>query len=228
MTNTYNKICECGTEFLSNNKFCSKTCATHYTNKRRGPRTSETKEKIARGICKFYNTEYIENKDIKEIPLLSASRSKRPFTRIQYCSNCGVCFNASERKKTSLCSDECYIHTKIHKNALSKKKLIYKEVSFDSSWEITIAKLLDSLSIKWVRPKQSIKWVDLSGKERKYFPDFYLEEYDIFLDPKNPIVISKSLDKIKYLEKNYKNILIGSLHEIQTFILEMQRNYDIP
>lgn len=85
------------------------------------------------------------------------------------------------------------------KNALTNRKITYKGILFDSSWEVTIAKLLDSLNISWIRPKDSLKWIDANGKTRKYFPDFYLEDFDVFLDPKNHIVVQRSKDKIEYL-----------------------------
>lgn len=206
------KMCACGKEFDSANKYCSRSCSTTYTNISRGKQSEETKIKRAKSLCEYYGTNFTGIKShtpTKKSPLISAVKLGIQFTYIQYCTNCGKCFNASVRKNTSLCSDDCYIFTKIHKNALTKRKVIYKDIVFDSSWEVTIAKLLDSLSIKWIRPKESIEWIDGTGKSRKYFPDFYLEEYDVFLDPKNHIVAKKTTDKISYLKENYSNIIIG-------------------
>lgn len=94
-----------------------------------------------------------------------------------------------------------------------------KTVLLDSSWEEALAKRLDFLSIKWTRPKP-LKWVDFLGKEHNYFPDFYLEDYDLYLDPKNPEVFRKSLEKIEALKAKYNNIrFITTLEECKNFML---------
>lgn len=52
----------------------------------------------------------------------------------------------------------------------------------DSSWEERLAKYLDSQNIQWTRPAPIHVTMD---KVRRYFPDFYLPKYDVYLDPKN-------------------------------------------
>ena len=49
-------------------------------------------------------------------------------------------------------------------------------------------------------------------------PDFYLPDYDIFLDPKNPQVQKNQSEKIKYLKENYTNIIIGTLDEVLAYL----------
>lgn len=65
-------------------------------------------------------------------------------------------------------------HTYVDKNG--------RVFKFDSSWEDALADRLDFLNIEWDRPLPIIYHLD--GKDRKYFPDFYLPKYDIYLDPK--------------------------------------------
>lgn len=57
-------------------------------------------------------------------------------------------------------------------------------INLDSSYERIVAKILDDNDIKWIRPK-SIDWYSKDGKKHHYFPDFYLIDYDLYLDPKN-------------------------------------------
>ncbi len=64
-----------------------------------------------------------------------------------------------------------------------------------------MAMLLDHTNINWVIPQQSIIWIDSTGKQRKYFPDFYLPRYDIYLDPKNPLVIKRQQEKLDAVTK---------------------------
>lgn len=91
-------------------------------------------------------------------------------------------------------------------------------VKLDSSWEEVLAKRLDDLKINWERPK-AVKWIDSSGTVRNYFPDFYLNDYDIFLDPKNPYAIKAQKEKIDCLTIQLKNlIIITSLEECKNFI----------
>jgi hypothetical protein len=54
-----------------------------------------------------------------------------------------------------------------------------KIVTLQSTYELRCAEILNELSVKWIRPK-SMKY-----DERLYYPDFYLVDYGIFLDPKN-------------------------------------------
>lgn len=100
---------------------------------------------------------------------------------------------------------------------LRKGMVEYKGIMLDSSWEYALAKRLDELQIKWVRPKP-LKWVDENGDEHNYFPDFYLEEYDLYLDPKNPAAYQNQKEKVEILKKTYKNLIfILTLDECKNF-----------
>lgn len=70
----------------------------------------------------------------------------------------------------------------------------YKDVWFDSKWEVRVAESLDSNEIKWSRPRDGLVWTD-SGN--KYYPDFYLVDYDVYLDPKNDYLRVKDEEKIQ-------------------------------
>lgn len=78
------------------------------------------------------------------------------------------------------------------------KGQMYKEIWFDSKWEVVVAKSLDENNIEWIRPKIGFVWTD-DGK--KYYPDFYLPEYDVYLDPKNPYLMIKDKPKIDESQK---------------------------
>ena len=85
-------------------------------------------------------------------------------------------------------------------------------VFLESTWEVKMAQWLDINQIEWIRPNH-LKWIDSFGKHRKYFPDFYLPQYDIFLDPKNPYQIQLGQEKLEFF-KNRINLLYGSVEEI--------------
>lgn len=81
-------------------------------------------------------------------------------------------------------------------------------VKLDSAWEEALAKRLDELNIDWIRPSNPIPWVDKDGVTHNYFPDFYLKEQDVYLDPKNPYALDSQKDKLEVLTKQLKNLII--------------------
>jgi predicted transcriptional regulator len=78
-----------------------------------------------------------------------------------------------------------------------------KKVCLQSSYEKRTADILDELKIKWIRPSH------LKYDDRKYFPDFYLVDKDIYLDPKNDFLAIKDAQKIqKVCEQNQVKVLV--------------------
>jgi len=91
-------------------------------------------------------------------------------------------------------------------------------ISLDSSWEYALAERLDELDIGWTRP-QPIPWIDEADIRHNYFADFYLPEYNIYLDPKNPQAVKVQKSKLDCLMKQYDNIIIiESLAKCKEFI----------
>jgi hypothetical protein len=108
-----------------------------------------------------------------------------------------------------------------HRRVLrSTRKYIKKdgtEVLLDSSWEEALAKRLDFLDVRWERPS-SVKWVDDNNKPHNYFPDFYLPDYDLYLDPKNDIVYNMTINKIEKIMQILPNLkILRSLEECSGF-----------
>jgi hypothetical protein len=103
-------------------------------------------------------------------------------------------------------------HRRLQRNIIE-----YKGILFDSTWEVRLAKKLDSEKILWIRP-DPIQYIDKKGLTRNYFPDFYLPEYNIFIDPKNPQAYLVQKDKIDCLTKQFDNIIfLKSIEEIDNF-----------
>ncbi len=66
----------------------------------------------------------------------------------------------------------------------------------DSGAEFYFARFLEMNNIKW-KKNNSIYFKYLDGvKERKYYPDFYLEEYDVWVEIKGRFYQS-ALDTLK-------------------------------
>lgn len=69
-----------------------------------------------------------------------------------------------------------------------------KTVWLQSSYELKCQEILDSQGIRWVRPP-SIKYL-LGGKSKRYYPDFLLLDYGLYLDPKNEYLAK--LEEMKF------------------------------
>lgn len=88
------------------------------------------------------------------------------------------------------------------------KKSLYKNQWMHSSWELLVAKWLDENNVKWTR---SVKYFlyEWNGSLKRYFPDFYLEEFDLFIEVKGYEIL-KDIAKWKVVP----NLLILKLNEI--------------
>jgi len=88
-----------------------------------------------------------------------------------------------------------------------------------SSYEILCSQILNDMNIKWTRPSY-INYV-IDGVKRKYYPDFYLPDYDLYLDPKNDFLIEKDTKKISLviLQNNVKVIMLSKKQITKEYIL---------
>lgn len=82
----------------------------------------------------------------------------------------------------------------------SRKSYLYNGVKFISSYELKVAKDLDDNNIKWQKPSR-LPYIDFNGKNHHYTADFYLPEYDVYLDPKNTYLIENINPKMGYSDK---------------------------
>lgn len=93
-------------------------------------------------------------------------------------------------------------------NAGRGKKFIVSDsfgslVHLQSSYEKITADLLDALNIKWIRPSY------LRYGDKKYFPDFFLVDLDLYLDPKNEYLAAIDAQKIQsVMSENKVKVLI--------------------
>lgn len=78
-----------------------------------------------------------------------------------------------------------------------------KETVLQSSFELKCSEVLNALGINWVRPGA------LKYDSKNYFADFYLVDYDIWLDPKNAYKAKMDHDKInKVIDQNQVNLYV--------------------
>ena len=203
--------------YKRNNKFCGSSCSASYNNKKRNGISNETKEKISKKLTGRKLSE--EHKKKTSLHLRPGGKHNVEELRFNYdktpkkCNVCGNDINYENRHRVT-CSDDCKLIAKTNRKYLngSRKTIYYKNVVLESSWELELAIFLDDNNIKWIRP-EPIKWND-GVKDRLYYPDFYLTEQDIYLDPKNPYCMEK--DKLKMFEIGKKvKILYGDIKTIK-------------
>jgi|688.fasta_scaffold570792_1 hypothetical protein len=181
------------------NKFCSRSCNASFNNKNRNYAVYE-KQRLT-----LFKTLGIDPKPIKIKKVKSTQRNyfraDGPYTKIygNYCACCSNWFWANTLRKT--CSPECQRKNSTYRKIVIEYLHNNEILKLESSWELEIAKWLDTHQIQWVRPKHII-WFDSNGKLRRYFPDFYLTKYNVYLDPKNSYQIKISQEKLNAISKN--------------------------
>lgn len=148
------------------NIFCNHRCAARYTNHIRD------KEKI-------YKTISEKNK---------LSNKKAPYTKI---SQCKICKKWSSGRKVTCNNHYCkHLNLKgriggFRKNSTKVLRSIYNDQQMDSGAELAFAKLLDLHNIKWLKnSSQFFEFTYPDNKSGKYFPDFYLPDYNSWVEIK--------------------------------------------
>ena len=205
-------------------------------------------------LCPYCSKEFeIKFSRGSHMKLCSANPNKRKHPRDGCVSNKKgktkdtdpTILRASETYKRRMNSGEIKkpggkIHTKEGLEKLSKlakernlggvrqsKKILYSGVWLGSSYEHRVALELDAHGIRWELPKRML-YLDPNGKQRSYTPDFYLPEYDVYLDPKNDYLIENinprlgfsDVEKIQLASKQNKvRIIILSEKELEWKII---------
>lgn len=100
---------------------------------------------------------------------------------------------------------------------LMRKTQLYNGILYDSSWEVELAKKLESLNIVFERPNVPIRYIGADGKEHNYFPDFYLPSRGVYIEVKNPYLFEND-SKVQILKAKRGDIIwITSLEQIMNF-----------
>ena len=89
-----------------------------------------------------------------------------------------------------------------------------KETTLQSTYELRCSEILNELSIKWIRPKA------LKYDNKNYFADFYLPDFDLYLDPKNAYKAKLDKDKIDKVktQNSVKVYILLEEHLTQDYI----------
>ena len=193
-----------------NNKFCNRSCAATFNNTGRThpPRSKEFRSNIAKqNRSRNHPKTHIVFSNCIHCGL--GYFYPKPGSTRNYCSRTCLSSNLSERARNNpKFGGRCY-HVSITRQDSYGNKVI-----LDSSYEDRVASILDSNKINWIRPN-FINYSDSEGTVRKYFPDFYLVDYNLYLDPKNDFLIEKDKDKLNLVQtQNDIRIIVISNEEI--------------
>jgi hypothetical protein len=214
------KTCKkCGSEFEPSKgliSYCSLKC--------RNSRTFSDEAKLKKSLANTGNVKCI-NGGKHGAEIRWKDNHLNTLITYKHCTYCNNLFadvkykcSTADKLPSTTCSWECYI--KIKKRNYSGNKHVYNGIELDSKWEVDIAILLDELNIKWTRP-EPIEWIDSVNKKRRYFPDFYLLDYDIYLDPKNPILMEQQKEKLNIVSKQI-NLIFGDVDMIKIMLTRLR------
>ncbi len=77
-------------------------------------------------------------------------------------------------------------------------------ITLDGTWELKVAKWLDSKNYNWKRNTKRFLYVSLDNKTKGYVPDFWVEEFDGYLEVKG---YETKLDRCKWSQFPEKLII---------------------
>ncbi len=138
---------------------------------------------------------------------------------IKICPECKESFNDTLNGTKIYCSARCFRSSGkcggLRENSTRVHRSIYKGFQMDSGAEQFFAKTLDALNIKWDKNKSIFFPYLYMGKNKKYYPDFFLPEYDLWVEIKGKRYVEKWLpEKLNALKENGKKIILLFSHEI--------------
>lgn len=97
----------------------------------------------------------------------------------------------------------------------------YNGVRLNGLWEVEFAKYLDKTNIKWERPTIGFDYV-WNNNIHTYFPDFYLNEYDVYVEVKGLV-----RDRDYYKWQSIPKLIVISRKEIENIKKENFNIFDM-
>ena len=202
----------------NSNVFCSHSCAAKFSNthslsdRKRGPLSNPNSKR------------FLRSQKPKKIRLTSTNKQ---------CKECGIQFLGLPSRK--YCSRTCSHKNAYHPNSSRVYKYNYNGFNLDSGAELYFAKQLDLHQIIWIKNdgiklKQAFQFVDSKNKLRKYYPDFFLPDYNIWIEIKGrryirpdddrrrsavpqPVILLLSNEFKTNLNPFFQNLAVPTKHE---------------
>lgn len=171
-------VCErCGvlmTSKYASGRFCSRSCANGHTRTEQSKKLTSEKMKV---VSKEYSRSH---------------KNKKEYTKI--CCVCGLPLPEEFIGRRTTCSEVCKKEI-FRRNALKNKlggpsktssygkRGTYRGIHCDSTYELALLIYCLDHNIKIVRNTLSFPY-SYEGKSYNYYPDFYLEDHDVFIETK--------------------------------------------
>lgn len=205
---------QCSVEYKGDkdSKFCSKSCSATYTNKNR-VLSKLTKNKIS---------ESLKSVSTKITKLCSVCQKV-----LKHCNKTGKCIKClgkdpAHRLTLSRAMKGKVGGYRVKGGNPQHKGGYYCNIWMDSSWELALAERLDTLGVNWERgSKIYLPWVDDLSVSHKYYPDFFLPDFDTYIEIKGYWLEKTRVKMKKVQEQNdIKLIMLESIKSIKEFILQ--------
>lgn len=198
-------------------KYCSSKCSAQVSNRIRGAHSLETKRRIAKSLTGTIS------------PYKGSIKVPRVVIQCQN-PECKKNFLKEQWKKAQFCSVTCSMHVTggrpTSPKAARAKAGIRPDISnslyFYSRWEANLARLFNHFGVEWIHQPGSF---DLKGQ--KYTPDFYLPEYDLYIEVKN-FLAPYSKDRDGKFRKLYPNLQLRLLLRDEYYLLERKYSSFMP
>lgn len=218
--------------------YCSRSCAQSYIKKTTNKIIANclwckndfetTTHKKARKCCSVdCAVKYAQSKTDPLVHKQSVQRPKTfPRQKEFVCVICGSRFSRSilfVNQKFQVCNRKCHLEL-LRQKAIENpncggetgyRHYKYKGIWMDSKWEVELAKWMDAEGIRWGRDRKRhmFWWTDDNGDKRRYYPDFYLPKFDVYLDPKNKYKMKQDRIKMERVVEENGIILFWGLFE---------------
>lgn len=219
---TYKKILkEC--LICGNNHYNDKYCSIYCSNSARRSLIKRHPKQLIQKICPTCDIEHYKS----GIYCSRACGCKRALTdeqRIKMSqrskeSNAKYWTPENKKKHSELMKRVVYENpTSYSTNNVSGrvKNIEYNGSTVKGSWELVVAQVLDRYNITWTNEISGYKyfWNDTN---HLYFPDFYLPEYNVFIEVKG---YQRERDLCKWRDFPYDLIVLKEkeINELKTFI----------
>lgn len=206
----------CQKEFIdrkrNRRKFCSKSCSAKILNKTK-ILSEESKKSKADKLRN--NINIINNLQKGRKGRLEGSKNKIKKVIISTCIDCDELIEDVHIRKYH---KKCWLkHSGGRKlNSTRNTRCIYNNISLDSGAEKTFAELCDSKNIKWIKNTDIyFNYTGIDNKTHKYYPDFYLPDYETWIEIKGKYYENKdinSLEKYKVIKTNFYVIYSDNIY----------------
>lgn len=215
------KLCKNGNSLLNHERLCiqnpnRKPSGINHIDNLKGYR-----EKIKSGELTIWNKGLTKDTDDR---ISKASEKIRLHYQTHSGTFLGRHHSSETRKKMSDRAKELNYNERFG----YRKSFKYKDVVFQSSYEMKVAMSLDENNIKWEKAT-NLPYIDNNNVKHYYTPDIYLKDYNIYLDPKNDFLINNvnphfgysDYEKINWvMEQNGVKILILNKDQLDWKIIK--------